>query len=107
MATCSHGFEAGSCLICSTLGTAPPARSGTATAIPVGRPEVLAPGRPARRIGVLGVLVAVVAVVLAGWLLLAFLRGILHVFELAVVGVACGYVGYRVGRFTGRRSARR
>ncbi len=95
---CQHGLEAGSCLICATLE---PAKRGRA--IPTGKPEVIT-GGPRRRggLGAVGWLVVLVAAAFGVWFLVHLVWGVLHLVELALVGVVCGVLGYRIGVFVGR-----
>ena len=102
--TCPHGLDAGTCLICSTLGLAP-----GRTAVPAGRAEVITTGpRPPRRrgIGLIGGLVLVGVVLVALWLLIGLVWSLVRGAELILVGALGAYVGYRVGVFVGRRHPR-
>ena len=51
----------------------------------------------------LGVL-AIVAVVVAAWIVAGVLIGLLHALELLAVAAAAGWVGYRIGHYRGRRA---
>jgi len=104
--TCPHGLDRQGCLICATLGITPtttpakPADTGVKTAT---RAAAKTPDRRHRpRLGVLGWLVVVVAVLFGAWFLVHLVWTFLHLVELALVGVVCGAVGYRVGVVVGR-----
>lgn len=125
--TCAHGYGPGECLICATLGTttadrpAPggePIRGRTANAT-VGagglrrrRPDTLVAGpvgdeRVGRRHHPLAtlvlVLVAVGALVAAGWVIAGVVFALLRILEVVAVAVAASWTGYRVGHWRGRR----
>jgi hypothetical protein len=106
--TCSHGLDAGTCLICATLGTSPakpvPPKPVPTKPVPAARHHGVAERddhhRP--RLGLLGGLLVVVAVVAGAWFLIHLVWTFLHLVELALVGVVCGWAGYRVGVVVGR-----
>jgi hypothetical protein len=111
--TCSHGLDAGTCLICATLGTSPaqPVPTKPVPTKPVPTKPVLArphgdvaerDGRHRPRLGLLGGLLVVVAVLAGAWFLIHLVWTFLHLVELALVGVVCGWAGYRVGVLVGR-----
>ena len=116
MATCPHGIDAGSCMICRTLGmstttAAVPAPEATkGGSIRAGKAEVLGPGRrKSSRIGGLGLigwLVVIVAVALLGWWILGLIWAVLRLVELVAVGLLCGFIGYKIGVVSGRHQAR-
>jgi Flp pilus assembly protein TadB len=94
--TCPHGLPRASCEICRVLEPASlDAR----------------PRRPARRgSGLPGnlatvVILAVVGVVVVGWVAAAFFA-ILHIVELLAVALGAGWVGFKLGVHQGRRSRR-
>ena len=71
--------------------------------------KVIPPGQGPRRgrrrsIGADVALVAlgILVFLFAGWFVLAALRGVLHLIELAAVAVVAGWLGYRLGHFSGR-----
>lgn len=114
--TCVHGFARDGCLICRTLAT----ESTTTQALEQrprrddrqapDRPEVLAPRHAAgvrHRRSLAGSLVFVVAALLAVgaaiWILVGVVFTVLHILELIVVGLGCGWVGYKIGHFRGSR----
>ena len=90
-ALCPHGLPASECLICPTL------------------PQIAPTGRtPATRgprftVHVAGVVVAIALIGLAAWAIAGIVFALLHVLELVAVGAIAGWVGYRIGRFRGRR----
>jgi hypothetical protein len=86
------------------VGTAPlPGLGGRRAPTPVPHPES-PPGRRRRPLATAGlVAVVVVAVLAATWLLIGAFFAALRIVELAVVAVAAGWVGYRVGHWRGRR----
>lgn len=93
--TCPHGLPASECLICPRLPDAPkPART------------------PDRRRGslslhVAGVIAAIALLSVVVWLVYGVVFGILHVFELVLVGGTAGWAGYRLGHYRGVRDGRR
>ncbi|HWC37388.1 MAG TPA: hypothetical protein VG476_02610 [Acidimicrobiales bacterium] len=114
-ATCLHGLDQGSCLICQTLATkpsAPPApakadRRGRAPrSLPALGPEDRGPERPARRFSVAGALALLLAAVIVGWVVVAALWTTFRVLELALVAAAAGWLGWRLGVWHGRRLGR-
>jgi hypothetical protein len=114
-ATCLHGLEPDTCLICQTLATKPssPAkgerrdRSGRSPrSLPVASPEDRGPYRPARRFSVAGALALLLATVIVGWVVVAALWTTFRVLELALVAAAAGWVGWRLGVWHGRRLGR-
>jgi Flp pilus assembly protein TadB len=111
---CIHGYDPGSCVICSTLGSAPPRdttrrRRRTPGTGAAARVEVLRTGAAQRRHGGrLGVhaLALVGVLVLAGlsfWLVTSIVYAVVRLAELVVVAGVAGALGYRVGRARGRR----
>jgi hypothetical protein len=52
---------------------------------------------------VLGVL-AIVAVIVAAWIVAGVLIGLLHALELVAVAAVAGWVCYRIGHYRGRRA---
>ncbi len=112
MATCPHGLDARTCLICSTLGTTPTQTTISSTgpsAVPGGRVEVVrtrSMRRSGRGLGLVGWLVVLIALALLGWWVLGLIWAVLRVVELVAVGLVCGYVGYKLGVISGRHQAR-
>jgi hypothetical protein len=112
MATCIHGLDSGSCLICRTLGTstATDAPRVQSTSIPAGRPEVIKTKRQkSHRVGGLGLvgwLFVIVVLAVVGWWVLGLIWAVLRIVELVVVGAVCGFVGYKIGVLSGRHQAR-
>ena len=113
MATCAHGLDAATCLICSTLaaGTTTSTPITAPSAVPGGRVEVVRPGKAAhahrpRTLGLVGWMVALIAVALLGWWVLGLIWAVLRIVELVAVGIVCGYGGYKVGVISGRHQAR-
>ncbi|HEY2428356.1 MAG TPA: hypothetical protein VGI06_05465, partial [Acidimicrobiales bacterium] len=76
--TCPHGLDRGSCLICATLGSGPPVNT-PAQPVPArrGRGEGL-DQRHGIRLGLLGWLVVVVAVLFGAWFLVHLVWTFLH-----------------------------
>jgi Flp pilus assembly protein TadB len=114
-ATCLHGLEPDSCLICQTLATKPaspaktdrPRRAGRAPrSLPVLGPDDRAPDRPARRFSVAGALALLLASVIVVWVVVAALWTTFRVLELALVAAAAGWLGWRLGVWHGRRLGR-
>jgi len=103
--TCPHGYDARTCLICSTLGMTPDRAT-----IPASRAEVISgPPRASRRrggVGFLGGLLIAGVVLLVVWLLIGLLWSLLRGAELLIAGALCGYIGYRIGVSVGRHRAR-
>jgi len=116
--TCAHGFDPAECLICRTLGSSTATaerprdhrhRSGPATAVTPSQVQTAPPTapkpRPGRRMGthlamvVVASAVIVLAVILASGVLFTALR----LFELVVVALGAGWVGYRLGYLRGSR----
>jgi hypothetical protein len=121
---CPHGFAPSECLICRTLGTQPqvqveaqrapaPQGSGQTAGMPGARQDPARPdvvyspdsqrGHSLASYALLGVL-AIVAVIVAGWIVAGVLIGLLHALELLAVAAAAGWVGYRIGHYRGRRA---
>lgn len=96
---CPHGLTAADCLICATLTTGA-AEAGGEHLDPAWR------GRARPRSGAAAVVVALVALVLAGWWALAVLSLVLRLAELMAVAVVGGWVGWRLGVRHGRRAGR-
>jgi hypothetical protein len=92
--TCPHGLPPSECLICPTL----PELAGARPAPPAERP-----GRGAG-LHLAGVVGAIVVIGLVAWLVAGIVFALLHVLELAAVGVAAGWAGYRLGFFRGSRT---
>jgi Flp pilus assembly protein TadB len=117
-ATCLHGLEPDTCLICQTLATkpAPPAKKPVKSGrIGIGRgprslpalgPDDRAPERPARRFSVAGALALILATVVVAWVVVAALWTAFRVVEFALVAAAAGWVGWRLGVWHGRRLGR-
>ena len=114
-ATCLHGLEPGTCLICQTLATrpSPPAKSDrcgrsgrSPRSLPPLGPEDRGPERPARRFSVAGALALVLATVVVAWVVVAALWTTFRVVELALVAAAAGWLGWRLGVWHGRRLGR-
>jgi hypothetical protein len=124
VANCPHGFPEDQCLICQTLGTAPPQagrgvkaqdRPGSTLLVEPAvqarlpaRSQDTAPaagrrGSGARVMAGLGVIVVAGLLVwaFAGLFVLAF-----HIFEYAALAVVAGWLGYKLGHFRGRRERR-
>jgi hypothetical protein len=125
---CIHGFAPGTCLICQTLEG--PGASTTTKEAPPG-PAALSVRRSAvdlpdtRRAGrdiategrsrqgrshrprLLGLAVLVVLALVGAWIVLHLVFAVLHILELVAVGLIAAYLGYLVGVFHGRRTARR
>jgi hypothetical protein len=105
--TCPHGLDRDGCLICATLGITPtttpaPARPAQTADKTRTRAGADTDRRHRPRLGVLGWLVVVAAVAFGAWFLVHLVWTFLHLVELALVGVVCGAVGYRVGVVVGR-----
>jgi hypothetical protein len=126
---CIHGFAPSDCLICSTLQSGDKSGSPSTQTVqtatrPAEAPLSLAatPSRPlAERHGaksapagrdrshgqtfvhVLAILAIIVIAIVAFDLFFDIVRGLIHVLELAVVGVVAAVIGYGVGRVHGRR----
>jgi Flp pilus assembly protein TadB len=111
-ATCLHGLQPDTCLICQTLATKPaPApsrdRGGRSPrSLPALGPEDRGPDRPARRFSVGGALALVLATVVVAWVVVAALWATFRVVELALVAAAAGWLGWRLGVWHGRRLGR-
>jgi hypothetical protein len=101
---CQHGLDAGTCLICATLQPAVDARPKPGRSkVPAGDVEVVRAKQSHRpRVGLLGMAVVVVAALFAIWFIIGLVWSILRVLELAVVGVVCGALCYRIGVAVGR-----
>jgi hypothetical protein len=101
---CPHGIAEGECLICKTLpgSSRPPVKPD---AVYSGRRDIdrrrSFTSHPAL------VVIGVVVVALVAWALLGAVFTALHTIELIVVAAVAGWVGYRVGRYSGRRTADR
>ncbi|MDQ6796413.1 MAG: hypothetical protein M3011_00070 [Actinomycetota bacterium] len=96
--TCPHGLIAGECLICSTLAGTP-----TATPRPEAGPRRSTVRRPRR--GGAGLVIAVVAVLLVGWWLVALVSLIFRLATLVAIAAGSGWVGWRLGVRHGRRTS--
>ncbi len=120
-ATCLHGLQPDTCLICQTLATKPaPAtqRDGgdgrgrsrrsfrSPRSLPALGPEDRGPERPSRRFSVAGALALVLAAVVVVWVVVAALWTTFRVVELALVAAAAGWLGWRLGVWHGRRLGR-
>jgi Flp pilus assembly protein TadB len=111
-ATCLHGLEPDSCLICQTLATKPasPAKADGTRRPPRSLPALSTddrgPDRPARRFSVAGALALVLASVIVVWVVVAALWTTFRVLELALVAAAAGWIGWRLGVWHGRRLGR-
>ncbi|MEN3315096.1 MAG: hypothetical protein V7605_1330 [Acidimicrobiaceae bacterium] len=100
MATlCPHGLTTGECLICATLTTAP-ADAGRAR---VRRRPASGPVR--RRGSGAGLVLAVIAVLVVAWWLIALVSLIVRLAGLVAISAGSGWVGWRLGVRHGRRSA--
>ncbi|MFN2607860.1 MAG: hypothetical protein ABR511_08180 [Acidimicrobiales bacterium] len=112
-ALCTHGLTAADCLICATLtpvdgregapARAPRHQRGPATDRG-GRSSPAPPGRS--RTGLVGVGIALLAVVLVGWWVLAVVALALHLAELVAVAAVSGWACWKLGVHHGRRLAR-
>ena len=102
---CPHGFPAAECMICRTLGPARAVRPDAVIA-PAGQTQ---PERRSRRVGLsaFGVLVLVVLALFGVWFVWHLVWAVIHIVELIAVGVACGWVGWKLGVGHGRRIERR
>ena len=89
---CPHGLPAAKCLICPRLPQA---------AAPAGGGQMQT--RRGGGLRVVGGLGALVVVGLAVWVVVGVVLSALHVVELIAIGLAAGWVGYRVGFFRGTR----
>jgi Flp pilus assembly protein TadB len=114
-ATCLHGLEPDTCLICQTLASKPappktPAKSGrigrSPRSLPPLGPDDRAPEGPARRFSVAGALALILATVVVAWVVVAALWTAFRVVEFALVAAAAGWVGWRLGVWHGRRLGR-
>lgn len=111
-ATCLHGLEPDTCLICQTLATKPvPAEKSrrigrSPRSLPALGPDDRAPERPARRFSVAGVLALILATAVVAWVVVAALWTAFRVVEFALVAAAAGWVGWRLGVWHGRRLGR-
>ena len=120
-ATCLHGLEPETCLICQTLATKPEpsaktARSGrgglrrrggeSPRSLPVADPQDRPPYQPARRFSVAGAVALVLAAVIVVWVVAAALWTTFRVLEFALVAAAAGWIGWRLGVWHGRRLGR-
>ena len=118
--TCVHGFTRDGCLICRTLAAGESATTRVVEQRPQRRDRV-APDRPEvldtrpdagvrHHRSLTGSLVLVLAAALAAgaaaWILVGLVFTVLHVLELIVVGLGCGWVGYKIGHFRGSRQPR-
>ena len=126
---CAHGFAPGTCLICQTLNPAtaskpsrtltkatdrpptqlarPSGRSPAKAADPASSPRVVPAAAPRTGAGVkLAMLtVAVIALIVAGWVALHLVFAVLHIVELIGVALVALYLGWVAGVFHGRRTA--
>lgn len=114
-ATCLHGLQPDTCLICQTLATKPaPAntrdRGGRSPrsprSLPALGPEDRGPERPARRFSLAGAVALVLATIVVAWVVVAALWTTFRVVELALVAAAAGWLGWRLGVWHGRRLGR-
>ncbi|HEX6475879.1 MAG TPA: hypothetical protein VF005_01295 [Acidimicrobiales bacterium] len=115
-ATCLHGLQPDTCLICQTLATKPastPARASkrdrgdrSPRSLPALGPEDRGPDRPARRFSVAGALALLLATVVVAWVVVAAIWTTFRVVELALVAAAAGWLGWRLGVWHGRRLGR-
>ena len=108
-ATCLHGLQPDTCLICQTLADkpSPPAKSDrrgrSPRSLPTLGPEDRGPYRPARRFSVAGAVALVLATIVVAWVVVAALWTTFRVVELALVAAAAGWLGWRLGVWHGRR----
>ena len=92
--TCPHGLPPKTCQICRVLEptVVPAARSP--------RPDRRRGGLPANLVGL--AIVAVVGVLVVGWVAAAFFA-VLRIIELVAVASIAGWVGWKLGVRQGRR----
>jgi hypothetical protein len=64
-------------------------------------PDTRKPGRSLTSYAVLGA-VGLLVVVVAAWVLVGVVIGLLHALELVLVAAVAGWVGYRIGHYRGR-----
>ncbi len=96
--TCPHGLPAPDCLICRTLAPSAPAGAGGRVPAPAGG------GRGGLVTHVAAVVAVIAAIAVVVWLVSGVVSALLHVAEFIVVAAVAGWVGYRIGRFRGRRT---
>jgi hypothetical protein len=83
-------------------GSTPSGRNDPARPDRVYDPDTRKPGRSLTSYAVLGA-AGLLIVVVAAWILVGIVVGLLHALEIVVVAAAAGWVGYRIGHYRGRR----